>query len=334
MDAQIKPYTTINQQIDLLKSRGMLIDPAEAQQWLSYVGYYRLSGYWYICRTENPASTGQRTPIRDDTFQPNTDFSDIVKLYEFDRKLRTLVHDGIERVEIAGRTALAETLGAMGPLAFYQRDTFRINPRKEFDHYQLISTVTGRISRSLNSRERTSVHHNVEKYGVLLAPWVLADVLDFSDMSKTYSMLKTTEQEKIADLLGFDVSSIRRTSNQNSAYRDAHPLASVLRQLTVLRNKAAHHARIWNCSLPPVGTPILRQIPQLSSLPLPQSEKLYGALTCIAYTLEAVSPGSSWSKNVANLVQDNLADIPFLTESQMGFPNRWEQDPLWKLHTP
>ena len=78
-----------------------------AHQWLSYVSYYRLSAYWY------PARRLGRCGNRDDEFNPGTRFSDVAALYEADRKLRALVHDGMVRIEIAMRTRIGEALIAM-----------------------------------------------------------------------------------------------------------------------------------------------------------------------------------------------------------------------------
>lgn len=47
-------------------------------------------------------------PVRADTFVQGSTFTEVAGLYEFDRKLRTLVHDGIERIEIALRTRVGE----------------------------------------------------------------------------------------------------------------------------------------------------------------------------------------------------------------------------------
>lgn len=82
MPHPLKPYKTIAEQIDLLRSRKMIIDDQSlAEQWLQTVGYYRLSGYWYTRRVMNPPGS---PTYRGDDFMPDTKFSDIAKLYEFD----------------------------------------------------------------------------------------------------------------------------------------------------------------------------------------------------------------------------------------------------------
>ena len=89
------PLTTA-QQVDLLRQRGLIIDdPGRAEYYLNRISYYRLSGY--ALPFEKSANPGQRSH----EFKPDTPFETILDLYVFDRKLRTLVMDAMERVEVA-----------------------------------------------------------------------------------------------------------------------------------------------------------------------------------------------------------------------------------------
>jgi abi family protein len=123
----IKPYKTVQEHINDLRQRGMTIDTAQATQWLQSVGYYRLSGYWYPRRDQSS--------LGGNTFQPSTDFANVADLYEFDRKLRTLIHDALERVEIAMRNALVEQLGPSSPEAIYNPDFYAASTDKYYDVY-------------------------------------------------------------------------------------------------------------------------------------------------------------------------------------------------------
>ena len=92
MSKSLKPGTTISDQISILQSRGMSVDTDLATQWLTNVSYYRLSAYWFPAR---------RIDSLDNEFYcEHSTFTDAVRLYEADRKLRTLIHDGIERIEV------------------------------------------------------------------------------------------------------------------------------------------------------------------------------------------------------------------------------------------
>ena len=78
------PLTT-EQQVNLLKSRGLLIDDVDrAIYYLERISYYRLSAY--ALEFEEPMSDDQRSH----KFKPGTTFDSILDLYVFDRKMRTL----------------------------------------------------------------------------------------------------------------------------------------------------------------------------------------------------------------------------------------------------
>ena len=102
-----KPALTYGQQAAQLISRGLLCDREELLRRLRSVSYYRLSGYWY--------------PFRrlDDTFLEGTTLESVWRRYRFDRRLRLVVLDAIERVEICIRTELVYLLAhTQGPFGF------------------------------------------------------------------------------------------------------------------------------------------------------------------------------------------------------------------------
>ena len=144
----VKPVATVSEQIDLLRSRGMEVDTKLAGQWLNSLSYYRLSAYWYPARQLTPHG------VRQDIFHPGTCFSDAIALYEADRKLRGLMHDGMERIEVALRTQIGKVVTKTGPLAYTSPKIFRPN----FDHQSWISTTNKRINRAAKRRDETIRH--------------------------------------------------------------------------------------------------------------------------------------------------------------------------------
>jgi abortive infection bacteriophage resistance protein len=143
----IKPYLTVADQIALLRSRGMEItDTAAAAACLGRIGYYRLSGYWYSSRKShwatNPSTgvvlidprTKKPQVVVEDDFRPGTTFQQIMDLYVFDKRLRLLFLDAIERVEVALRVDIALLIGERNPWAhrdpsqLHGNFTKKINP--------------------------------------------------------------------------------------------------------------------------------------------------------------------------------------------------------------
>jgi abortive infection bacteriophage resistance protein len=92
-----KPAHSIADQIALLKQRGMLFrDETVAFRHLGNISYYRLRGYWWDMQSD----------FTQHVFKPDTYFEDVIDRYNFDRRLRLILFDAIERIEIALRTKM------------------------------------------------------------------------------------------------------------------------------------------------------------------------------------------------------------------------------------
>ncbi len=314
----VKPFKTIDEQIDLLRSRGLDLNDAEARQWLGSVGYYRLSGYWYPYR-EVDSTNGQRM----DQFVPEAKMEDVVRLYEFDRKLRTLIHDGVERIEVALRSRVANAIGRDGSLSYQDSSGFR----PTFDHQGWLKTARRRVERA--GKHNAAINHYNERYDGQLPIWVLMEVLDFSDVSKLYDGLPAKAQWDVAEQFGVSIDLGRLSGNQRQKAKRSHPLARWFEHLTVLRNTCAHHARVWNRSFVPAGTTALRTIDSLRSLPEGQSERIYGAMLVMACLLQTTSPGTTWALKVRSLVDDSFDGISGRSTDEMGFFEHWQDEQLW-----
>lgn len=317
----VKASTTTSEQIDLLKSRGMELEDGTARQWLISVGYYRLSGYWYPYR-QFPSDTDSS---RGDDFEPKTSFDEVVELYEFDRKLRTLIHDGIERIEVALRAQVSSEIAGIGPLAYEDSTNFRPG----FDHDRWLATARRRVARAHSHSD--PVRHYQAEYGGHLPIWVLTEVLDFADVSMLYEGLPALSQRRIAESLGVSVDLSPLGRNQRAKVRRSHPLVRWFEHLTIIRNTAAHHSRLWNRSFAPVPTPALRTIPALVSLPEGQSERAYGALLVMGHLLQTISPGTTWCQKVRGLVEDSFELLALRSVGEMGFPEDWQQRSPWNM---
>lgn len=314
-----KFFSTIDEQIDILHSRGLQLDPAEARQWLRVIGYYRLSAYWYPYRVMEP---GQKK--RSDSYVEGVTFTDIVELYEFDRKLRTHIFDAIERVEVALRAAIADYLGPIAHDSYMDPENFRPgDPDKKrnlFNHAEWLTRVESRVERARGS-ELESVEHWFKRHPDEDLPiWILVDILDFTDISKAYMGLPTRAQWIIAEKLGIRIDLDKLTERQREKARKVHPLAGWLHQMTVIRNTCAHHGRLWNQDFIPASPVALRTIDGLQNLPENYSTNLFGALTVMTYLLETISPGSTWREKVNSLVRHYLERLPHRSPQEMGFP--------------
>ncbi len=114
-----KPWKSYEDQLDLLVSRGLVVtDRPKALEYLKRIGYYRLSGYWFPFRERSAA----REVV--DNFVAGATFENAVKLYVFDKQLRLLAMDALERIEIALRVDISHTLGKLDRFAYLRPELF------------------------------------------------------------------------------------------------------------------------------------------------------------------------------------------------------------------
>lgn len=280
-----KPFKTIAQQRQLLETRGMAVaDPATAERWLNAVGYYRLSGYWYPYRVRRQPAGGP--PVIDDTFQPGTSFERIIELYDFDRKLKLLVLDAIERIEVAMRVRVGHTLGKHG--AFAHTDPSVLSPKfvgtthptqppahadwLNSDHAKWLRKVGQEQSRS----KEEFVKHFTRKYGGPLPVWVpVTEILDFGGLSRLYEGLKQQDRDDIA-------ASFNLRDNSGAGHGAA--LVSWMKNLNYIRNSCAHHSRLWNRNIDvQLSHRHLAMIPNLRHAASPTAAKrVYASLAVLA----------------------------------------------------
>lgn len=324
MSTYSKPYLTYQQQLELLKSRGLEVtDDAAAISCLSRIGYYRLSAYWYSFRktslTQDPISK-KITVNREDDFHPCSSFQQALELYVFDKRLRLLVLDAVERIEVAIRSDIAYQLGSKDPFAHTNPALLHGNFAKKVDplsgktrHQEWLDKYNTVLSRS----KEDFVRHYKKKYGLPLPIWVSVELWEFGMLSMFYQGLAVADKSAIATKYGVP---------------DWQVMESWLRSLNFVRNVAAHHSRLWNKNLvdqpklPALGgilefDPLIGK-PDVTSRP-------YIILCILIYFMRRVSPNSSWPKRLRDLL-DAFPAVPNLAVADMGFPSDWETHAFWK----
>lgn len=292
----------VDKQTELLVARGMEVpDAASAQAFLSHTNYYRLRAYWLPFEDAAP-SEGQHK------FRGGTSFPQIVSLYEFDRRLRMLLLDAIERIEVSLRTRLAHVLtlkyGAHAQLL-----------PKLFHDRQAFDDLAAEIAEELARSKETFIAHYKKKYDEPAQPplWALVEIMSLGQLSKMYGNLE----------LYADRRAIANVFNLNEVV-----IGSALHHLTHVRNICAHHCRLWNrafvlkCRIP--------QSPQFVNEWFNDSEpgvgKIYNTFVLIAYLLRAINPGGDWLDRLKKL----LPECPLPFAENMGFPQDWANRGIWK----
>lgn len=181
MTAQVKPWKSIDEQLEILRSRGLEIEDRDrAKRYLNRLGYYRLSGYWYPFRQFREADNGQTAELRRDVFMAGSRFGDLIRLYVFDKKLRLLALDALERIEMALRVDVAHLLGKRdtcaheNPNCFHGNFSIKINSDGKTAHQRWLEKYHQQVRRESRS---SFVAHHLQKYGSLPI-WVAIEIPD------------------------------------------------------------------------------------------------------------------------------------------------------------
>lgn len=313
MSNPLKPWISIDTQMSQLQRRGMLIDEEEARIWLNAVGYYRLSGYWrpYVLNGALQQTDGEAR------FACGTEFHEVVRLYEFDRKLRELALSAVERIEVGFRSQLSYELGWNNPEGHLNKSNYC----SEEDHRAINDLVCKRIDRARSSNDPIAIHHE-EKYSGRYPIWAVTEFFDFSDISRLYAAMVPEKKFAIADHFGFSPA----PDGYNSGVRGK--LQGWLHNLTVVRNTAAHHSRLWNRPFKPTSGKQVRLLTGLNSLPK-SNTRAFGSLSIMAFLLQTVSPGSTWTAKVRNLVETDFSQISMRSLAEMEFPIDWQKNSIF-----
>ncbi len=276
-----KPPLDIPAQIELLKNRGMFFaDEARASRVLSHVNYYRLRAYWLPFEEVGNDQSQQANH----SFIAETDFDAVYSLYVFDRNLRVLLLEAIERVEIALRTHWAQVLAERyGAHAYLQKNIFY----KEDIFDNCLSSLDEELSRS----KETFVKHYKTKYTSPSRPpiWAVCELLTLGGLSKWIENInKRQDRQAIASRLNLDEVVVRAFAHH----------------LTHVRNICAHHGRVWNRKFTLIMT--LPNRPFLLSSQFNKDtldeRKVYNTLVMLCWCIRAINPQTTWPARVKTLL--------------------------------
>ena len=292
-----KPYTSASDLVSLLQSRGLTVtDTVKAERYLEHIGYYRLSAYMYPLL---------QMPKERHLYKPNTSFSQVMMLYRFDKKLRLLIFNEIEKIEVAVRSAIVNVGSEMTGNPFWMTEGSNFIDAVKFRH--TMNLIDAELHRS---REDFIVHFR-ETYSDAYPPaWILAEVLPFGVITNIFSNIRNIRTKKnIARRFGLQIA----------------PFESWLTIVTLTRNSCCHHARVWNKQN--TIRPMLPNRIAGSWTTLPADTlRIYFNLCIIKYFLNIISPNNDMRDKIEAL----LSDFPSIDINAMGFPRGWENEPLWQ----
>lgn len=295
------PYTkkalSALEQVQLLKSRGLIFeDEKSAAGILTHINYYRFSAYSY------PFLKDKENHL----FKENVTFQNILDVYDFDRELRLLIYDAIERIEVSIRTNIIYVLSL-------KYDPFWLSDKSYFcDDDKYLSHIAKLKEEFARSDERFLKHY-FSKYSEEIPPaWISLEIASFGIVSLLFQNLKFNKDKKeIAGRYGLNHITF----------------SSWFHSLIYIRNLCAHHSRIWNRELG-----VQPNIPKsIGGLWLNKSEsyindRIFYAIAILIYFLDAINNRNDFVDKLKEL----LEDYPMIDLAAMGFPKNWKEEDLFK----
>lgn len=295
------PYTklfkTYAEQVEQLRSRGMIIEDAQKAEFaLRHFNYYRLRGYWLPFEAENNVSSQH-------IFKNGTRFEDVLAVYTFDRKLRLLLMDAVERIEISVRAQWAYCVAQKYGSHAHLHSGYAYNQQRWAEHLE-------KLRHEVNRSKEAFIEHHREKYQEELPPvWAVCEVMSLGLLSRFYENIQCPDtQAAIAGQYGVH----RRV------------FKSWLHHLSVVRNICAHHGRLWNRHLLKLEIPKKRPS-LLAGAFVKDSPKLYNTLLMLLYLMDVIEPGHDWRGRLCALLAESTG-VPL---KAMGFSGNWQEKAIW-----
>lgn len=278
-----KPPLSNKEIIRLLSERGMIIDdPKRAEHYLDFISYYRLSVYML--------------PFQDErhSFKKPVSFEKILRLYSFDRRLRLLSMDALERIEVAFRTVIVNCLSEKcGAFWLENPDCFH-DKNKRNTQASMLEEIRKQIEQQ---KTAPSLEHYYQTYSAPEIPpaWIVFEILPFGCVSRIYENLKRPYRKAVAEKFGIEESILQ----------------SWFHALSVLRNSCAHHSRIWNRKYP-------FKIKKANAFPeLDTAERFYCFALIIDILLNRIVQTPTWTQRLKETINE-FSDV--VNPIQMGFP--------------
>ena len=310
------PALTIDQQVTLLKEKELIVaDEQSASFWLSHISYFRFKQYSYSFKDyEN----------HDGHYIEGTTFEMIRDLYTFDRKLRMILFEAIENIEISVKTAISNIMTiAHGPHWYMDANLFFSEEERRqivknakakedipvaFEHAEFLNDV----EYETKYRPEIYLQHYYKTYTPSHPPsWIMMEIITFGTLSNMIENMKPSDQKNaICESFGLT----------------KKHFVSWMHSFSFIRNKCAHHARLVFAKInfaPSLPQKKSRQF--LNEADLVENDTLYAVIACAQYMLRVCNPASAFKKDILKLA-DTYTMIDY---EALGFTPEWRSDPFW-----
>ncbi len=211
-----KEFKTIDQQIDLLISRGLSVpDRKAAADFLLRNNYYRISGYSLTLRSH-------------DVFHSKASFQNIMDIYNFDYELRHILLRYIEKIEVLMKSVYSYEFTKLHGGTGYLDSSLFTDKNK-------YNEIIGKAEKQKIARlpHEAYLKHFVEDLKQDIPLWAYVDLLTISDISILYSISERKIQCSVSANIGL---------------QENHPdlTGKFMHSMTIIRNLCAHGSRLYN----------------------------------------------------------------------------------------
>ena len=282
---KIKKFATFDEQLRIIENKGFKIsDREECLNFLKRVNYYDISAYFLPFRKS------------DHSIQQGIEFKRIYKIYEFDKKIRSVIFSIIEEIELYLRTQLsyyhAKKYGAMG---YKEKENFNTF----YSHEEFLSRINEECIKR-NTKNAIISHHN-EKYDGEIPIWVLVSFFSIGTLSRFFGNMKTADKKAIA---------------KNLYATKLKLLESWFKCITVLRNKCAHYSRLYFLKFSNYP-----RLPKDSNLEV--NARLFGQLLALKFLHVN---NSSWNNGFIMSIESLFEEYKeYIRFEDIGFPVNWKE---------
>ncbi|MDD3415054.1 MAG: Abi family protein [Lachnospiraceae bacterium] len=287
---ELKKPLTFDEQVNRLETHGIIIsDKEKVKEILERVNYYRFTGY---------ALQFRKDPAGSDYIEGTT-FETVYHLYKVDEIFRDTFRRYIEKAEVYYRTQIAYGFSVAkcteSPFEQHYDENNFFNKRG----YREVMENFGREKNYY--KDSLIVKHHKTKYSSKMPLWVIVELMSFSNLSKLYSSMYFSEKEVIARTVG-----VGKDTLENH-----------LHCLSVLRNKCAHGARMYNTDFNPPAkftTPFLKKHPEI------RNNSLFAYTLVLLKRLPDETSKKSLIETVDGMIDEYKNDIDM---ELIGFPDNY-----------
>lgn len=282
---QHQPPMTIDEQVENLKSLGLIINDEEyAKKILNDISYFRLVKAY---------SLGFKA--KNGKYNDGVTFEQIVELYLFNANFRQITFAEIEKIEVNVRCRIAnyfaETYGVLG----YKEAANFVD---EEYHKTFMEDIEEEVGRNSKAPFVKNFRDNYE--GGELPIYALVEVFSFGTLSKFYKNMKNVDKKVVAKSFGIGYTY----------------LESWLESISYVRNICAHYGRLYNAKLS--KTPILYKEYSQAGI---GNNRMFGVLLCMKQILKNDKHWNLYVDQIEMLI-DKYEKVDVKT---MGFPENWKE---------